>query len=58
MLMYMEELSVAKIAEQTGWSVALVKVQAHRARKKLKALIDKANEEHGNRVMFFTETQP
>ncbi|MCY2932335.1 MAG: RNA polymerase sigma factor [Planctomycetota bacterium] len=57
-LMYLEELSVAQVAEQTGWSVALVKVQAFRARKKLKALIDKANKEHGHRAVFFTETQP
>jgi len=57
-LMYMEDLSVAQIADQTGWSVPLVKVQAHRARKKLKALIDKANKEQGNRMMVFTETQP
>ncbi len=38
-LMYIEELSVANVAEQTGWSKTMVKVQAHRARKKLKKLI-------------------
>jgi len=56
-LMYMEELPVAEIARQTGWSATLVKVQAHRARKKLKALIDKANKEQGNRMVVFSETR-
>lgn len=41
-LMYLEELSVAKVAEQTGWSLTMVKVQAHRARKKLRALLEKS----------------
>ena len=39
-LMYLEELSVAEIAEETGWSRIMVKVQAHRARKKLKQLLE------------------
>jgi len=38
-LMYLEELPLAKVAEQTGWSLVMVKVQAYRARKKLKALL-------------------
>ena len=46
-LMYLEDMSVAQIAEQTGCSRTLVKVQAHRARKKLKTLIDNPNKEHG-----------
>ena len=39
-LMYLEDMPVAKVAEHTGWSVTMVKVQAHRARKKLRALLD------------------
>lgn len=42
MLMYVEELSVAEVARQTGWSQVMVKVQAFRARKKLKKLLEKA----------------
>jgi RNA polymerase sigma-70 factor (ECF subfamily) len=38
-LMYLEELSINDIAEQTGWSKTMVKVQVHRARKRLKALM-------------------
>ena len=41
-LMYLEGLSVAQVAERTGWSRTLVKVQAHRARKKLKAAMVRA----------------
>ena len=37
-LMYLEGLSVAEIAEATSWSKAMVKVQAHRARKRMRAL--------------------
>jgi len=40
-LMYLEDLPLAKVAEQTGWSLTMVKVQAHRARKKLRALLEK-----------------
>jgi len=43
-LVYLEELSVAQAAERTGWSQTMVKVQAHRARKKLRALLEKAEE--------------
>jgi DNA-directed RNA polymerase specialized sigma24 family protein len=39
-LLYVEELSVAQTAEETGWSRTMVKVQAHRARKKLKKLLE------------------
>ena len=38
-LMYLEENSVAEIAVLTGWSQTLVKVQAFRARGKLKKLM-------------------
>jgi len=34
-LSYLEERSVAEIAELTGWSKSMVKVQLHRARKRL-----------------------
>lgn len=39
-LMYLEELPVARVAELTGWTKTMVKVQAHRARAKLKRLLD------------------
>jgi RNA polymerase sigma-70 factor, ECF subfamily len=40
-LLHLEELSVAQVAAQTGWSQVGVKVRAHRARKKLKVLLEK-----------------
>ena len=40
-LMYLEELSIAQTAKQTGWSQSMVKVQAHRARNKLRILLEK-----------------
>lgn len=39
-LIYLEECSVAEAAEMIGWSQTMVKVQAHRARKKLKRLCE------------------
>lgn len=39
-LMYLEECSVDQTARLTGWSRTMVKVQAHRARKRLKALLE------------------
>jgi len=41
-LRYVEEHSVARTAELTGWSKAMVKVQAWRARSKLRKLFEKA----------------
>ena len=41
-LIYIEGLSAAQVAERTGWSRTLVKVQAHRARRKLKAALVRA----------------
>jgi RNA polymerase sigma-70 factor (ECF subfamily) len=38
-LIYLEERSVAETAELTGWTKAMVKVQAFRARAKLKKLL-------------------
>lgn len=40
-LLYIEDLTVAEAAERTAWSKVMVKVQAHRARKRLRALLDK-----------------
>ncbi len=41
-LQYFEECSTREIAERTGWNLALVKVRAFRARRKLKALLERA----------------
>ncbi|MFG0247404.1 MAG: RNA polymerase sigma factor [Phycisphaeraceae bacterium JB051] len=40
-LCYLEGQSHQQIAQQTGWSVVMVKVQAHRARTKLRKLAEK-----------------
>jgi RNA polymerase sigma-70 factor (ECF subfamily) len=40
-LLYLEELPVAEAARRAGWSQVMTKVQAHRARKKLKVLLEK-----------------
>jgi RNA polymerase sigma factor (sigma-70 family) len=39
----LEEKSVAEAAELLGWTKVNVKVRAHRARKKLKTIIEQAN---------------
>lgn len=44
-LLYLEERSVADIAQMTGWSVAVVKVRAFRARKKLQKYLNKLTKE-------------
>jgi len=41
-LMYLEDHSVAETAKLTGWSQAMVKVQAFRARAKLRKLMEAA----------------
>ncbi len=41
-LRYIENLSVEQTAELTGWTRAMVKVQAWRARKKLRKLFEAA----------------
>ncbi|MEM7264230.1 MAG: RNA polymerase sigma factor [Planctomycetota bacterium] len=41
-LLYWEDLSVAEIANLTGWSQAAVKVQLFRARRRLKRQIERA----------------
>lgn len=44
-LLYLEERSVAEAAQLAGWSQTMVKVQAHRARGKLKQLMSKEQDE-------------
>jgi RNA polymerase sigma-70 factor (ECF subfamily) len=39
-LLHLEERSVVQAAELTGWSQTMVKVQSHRARKKLKSILE------------------
>jgi RNA polymerase sigma-70 factor (ECF subfamily) len=39
-LLYLESRSVAEAAVLAGWSESMVKVQAHRARKKLRAILE------------------
>jgi RNA polymerase sigma-70 factor (ECF subfamily) len=39
-LMYWEGKSVTQVSAETGWSESMVKVQAHRARKKLKRRLE------------------
>jgi len=41
-LLYLEECSVAEAARLSGWSQAMVKVQAFRARKRMKKLLEQA----------------
>jgi RNA polymerase sigma-70 factor (ECF subfamily) len=41
-LLYLESRSVAEAADLAGWSESMVKVQAHRARKKLRAILEAA----------------
>jgi len=47
-LLHLEELSVAQVARRTGWSRVGVKVRAHRARKKLRAMLEKMNLSDGS----------
>lgn len=47
-LRYLEELSVQATAELTGWSQAMVKVQAWRARGRLQKLFERAAGEVGD----------
>ena len=43
-LMYLEQCSVAEIAALTGWSESLVKVQAYRARRRLRRICEQTDE--------------
>jgi RNA polymerase sigma factor (sigma-70 family) len=38
-LLHLEERSVAEISRMTGWNVAVIKVRAFRARKKLQKIL-------------------
>ena len=40
-LHYLEGFSIEQIAEQTGWTKTMVKVQMHRARKRLRKKMEK-----------------
>jgi len=40
-LTYLEERNVAEVSELTGWSKSMVKVQLHRARKRLAKICEK-----------------
>jgi DNA-directed RNA polymerase specialized sigma24 family protein len=41
-LFYFDECDMNEIASRTGWNRTLVKVRLHRARKRLKALLNEA----------------
>ena len=41
-LMYFEEMDTKEIAHMTGWTRSMVKVQAYRARNKLRKLLERA----------------
>ncbi len=41
-LIYFEEMDVKEIARMTGWTRSMVKVQAYRARNKLRKLLERA----------------
>ena len=43
-LMYWDDCTVAEAAELSGWSRTMVRVQAHRARKRLKRLIEESRQ--------------
>ncbi|MGD9632701.1 MAG: RNA polymerase sigma factor [Pirellulales bacterium] len=43
-LLYLESRSVAEAADLAGWSESMVKVQAHRARKRLRELLAAADQ--------------
>jgi len=43
-LLYWDGCSVAEAAELTGWTQTMVKVQAYRARKRLKRLIEESRQ--------------
>ncbi len=42
-LMYFEQCSTKDIAQRMGWTRAMVKMRAHRARKKLKTIAESEN---------------
>ncbi len=44
-LRFIEQCDIEETARRTGWTAALVKVQTHRAKQKLKRLLEKADME-------------
>jgi RNA polymerase sigma-70 factor (ECF subfamily) len=46
-LTYLEEMGTKEIARMTGWTRPMVKVQAYRARNKLRKLLERAGYERG-----------
>ncbi len=46
-LLYLESRSVAEAADLAGWSETMVKVQAHRARKRLRKLLETKEQTDG-----------
>jgi RNA polymerase sigma-70 factor, ECF subfamily len=46
-LMVLEDLSVAEVADLTGWSTANVKIRAFRARARLRKILETARKTHG-----------
>ncbi len=47
-LLHIEELSVQEAAEAAGWSRAMIKVQAYRARQKFRRLLEEHERSAGN----------
>lgn len=41
-LVHLEDCTMAEVAALTGWSLSMVKVQAHRARKRLAAVMEES----------------
>ncbi len=46
-LMYLEQCTIAEIAQRTGWSESLVKVQAYRARRRLRRICEEQEKGSG-----------
>ncbi|MCA9217781.1 MAG: RNA polymerase sigma factor, partial [Planctomycetales bacterium] len=44
-LLYWDECTVAEAAELCGWTRTMVKVQAHRARNRLRTLLEELNDD-------------
>jgi RNA polymerase sigma-70 factor (ECF subfamily) len=42
-LLHLEDCSIGEIAERTGWSRAVVKMRAYRARRRIKAIAEQEN---------------
>ncbi len=55
-LHYLDELSTAEIGERCEWSRTMVKVQLHRARKKLERILQAAESEEAHRVRAETKS--